>query len=49
VRECARVQGFPDSFEFIYNNVDKGYKMIGNAVAVEFARHLALSIKDYIN
>jgi DNA (cytosine-5)-methyltransferase 1 len=45
VRECARIQGFPDNFEFIYNNVDKGYKMIGNAVAVEFARRLALSIK----
>ena len=46
VRECARIQGFPDNFEFIYNNVDKGYKMIGNAVAVEFAKQLALSIKQ---
>jgi DNA (cytosine-5)-methyltransferase 1 len=46
VRECARIQGFPDNFEFIYNNVDKAYKMIGNAVAVEFAKQLALSIKQ---
>lgn len=45
VRECARIQTFPDDFEFIYNNVADGYKMIGNAVPVEFARVLAESIK----
>jgi DNA (cytosine-5)-methyltransferase 1 len=49
VRECARIQGFPDWFIFSYNNVDKGYKMIGNAVAVEFARVLAKSILPYID
>lgn len=38
VRECARIQGFPDSFEFIYDNVDMGYKMIGNAVPIELAK-----------
>ena len=32
VREVARVQGFPDSFKFLYDNVNDGYKMIGNAV-----------------
>jgi len=41
VRECARVQTFPDDFLFKYNNVADGYKMIGNAVPVEFARQLA--------
>lgn len=41
VRECARIQTFPDDFLFKYNNVAVGYKMIGNAVPVEFARQLA--------
>ena len=41
VRECARVQTFPDDFLFKYKNVATGYKMIGNAVPVEFAKHLA--------
>lgn len=49
VRECARIQGFPDDFEFIYTNVSAGYKMIGNAVAVTFAKALALSIKDHLD
>ena len=46
VRECARVQTFPDDFEFIYSRVSDGYKMIGNAVPVNFAYHLAKSVKD---
>ena len=41
VRECARIQTFPDNFLFIYDNVADGYKMVGNAVPVEFARQLA--------
>ena len=45
VRECARIQTFPDDFEFVYTRVADGYKMIGNAVPVNFARHLAESIK----
>ena len=45
VRECARLQGFPDDFEFIYSNVDIGYKVIGNAVPVPFAKEIALAIK----
>ena len=45
VRECARIQGFPDDFEFIYNDVDTGYKMIGNAVPVELAYIIAKAIK----
>ena len=44
VREAARVQTFPDDFIFEYSNVNDGYKMIGNAVPVEFARQLALQI-----
>ena len=45
VREAARIQGFPDSFKFIYDNVDNGYKMIGNAVPVNLAYEIACAIK----
>ena len=46
VRECARLQGFPDDFEFIYEDVDVGYKMIGNAVPVNLAYEIAKKIKE---
>ncbi len=46
VREVARVQGFPDSFQFIYENVNDGYKMIGNAVPVNLAYEVACSIRN---
>ncbi|MEG2236301.1 MAG: DNA cytosine methyltransferase [Akkermansia sp.] len=45
IRECARIQTFPDSFIFVYKNVTAGYKMIGNAVPVNLAYHLATKIK----
>lgn len=45
VREVARVQGFPDTFQFIYENVDDAYKMIGNAVPVNLAFEIATAIK----
>ena len=48
IREIARVQGFPDSFQFLYENVNDGYKMIGNAVPVNLAYEIALSIKDQL-
>lgn len=44
VRECARIQTFPDDFEFHYRSINDGYKMVGNAVPVEFARRLARKI-----
>lgn len=44
VRECARIQSFPDNFTFKYTDVNHGYKMIGNAVNVDFAQILAESI-----
>ena len=44
VRECARVQTFPDSFKFYYKNIADGYKMIGNAVPVRMANILAKKI-----
>lgn len=48
VREVARIQGFPDSFEFVYDNVDMGYKMIGNAVPVNLAYEIAKAIKKHL-
>jgi DNA (cytosine-5)-methyltransferase 1 len=45
VRECARIQTFPDNFIFYYDGVAKGYKMIGNAVPVKFAEAIAKQIK----
>jgi len=46
IRECARIQTFPDDFIFKYQNLIDGYKMIGNAVPVSFAENIALKIKD---
>jgi DNA (cytosine-5)-methyltransferase 1 len=45
VRECARIQTFPDNFFFYYDKVSNGYKMIGNAVPVRLAKQLALKVK----
>ncbi len=44
VRECARIQTFPDNFIFKYSDIADGYKMVGNAVPVEFARNIAVKI-----
>lgn len=49
VRECARIQTFPDNFEFIYDNIKVGYKMIGNAVPPRLAFEIAKSIKSVLN
>lgn len=45
IRECARIQTFPDSFNFCYDNLSKGYKMIGNAVPVKLSEVMAKKIK----
>ncbi len=44
VRECARIQTFPDEYIFKYIDIANGYKMIGNAVPVNFAKHIAQKI-----
>ena len=49
VRECARIQTFPDSFKFYYDNLNDGYKMVGNAVPVELAYHMAKQIMNYLD
>jgi len=46
VRECARLQTFPENFEFIYTDVDNGYKMVGNAVPVDLAYQIAIALKN---
>lgn len=59
VRECARIQTFPDDYEFIRNkNVlgneysltpSNAYKLIGNAVPPLLAFHLAWQIQENWN
>lgn len=49
VREAARIQGFPDEFEFIYDKLDFGYKMVGNAVPVGLAFAVASQIKKTLS
>lgn len=46
VRECARIQTFPDNFIFHYSNVVAGYKMIGNAVPVKMGTILGKKIYE---
>lgn len=45
IREVARIQGFPDTFQFIYTDTNDAYKMIGNAVPVNLAYEVAVAIK----
>lgn len=47
VRECARVQTFPDSFQFTGKTIHK-YKQIGNAVPPQLAKHIAESVKTLL-
>jgi DNA (cytosine-5)-methyltransferase 1 len=46
VRECARIQTFPDSHKFYYKNVMAGYKMVGNAVPSYLGYYLAQKIME---
>jgi len=48
VRECARVQSFPDEHKFYYKNLMAGYKMVGNAVPVNLGYYLARRIFEDI-
>jgi DNA (cytosine-5)-methyltransferase 1 len=48
IREIARIQSFPDSFEFPYTSISNAYKVIGNAVPPVFSWVLAKSIEKYL-
>ena len=43
VRESARIQSFPDEWQFSGSMLNK-YKQIGNAVPVNFAKEIGLAI-----
>jgi len=44
IRECARIQKFPDDFIFHYQKLASAYKMIGNAVPVTLSEALGKAI-----
>ncbi|AFZ47681.1 DNA-cytosine methyltransferase [Cyanobacterium stanieri PCC 7202] len=54
VRECARIQTFPDDYEFVRDNkifktdlpisASKAYKLIGNAVPPLLSYHIAMKL-----
>ncbi len=46
VRECARIQSFPDMHKFYYKNIMAGYKMVGNAVPPYLGYYLAKKIYE---
>ena len=48
IREVARVQGFPDDFQFIYKETNNAYKMIGNAVPVNLEYEIATAIRMFL-
>ncbi|KAF2360331.1 S-adenosyl-L-methionine-dependent methyltransferase [Trinorchestia longiramus] len=47
VRECARSQGFPDSYRF-YGTIVEKHRQIGNAVPPPMARAIGLEIRKCI-
>jgi DNA (cytosine-5)-methyltransferase 1 len=44
IRECARIQTFPDSYKFVGNTVIDKYALIGDAVPPLLARRVAESV-----
>jgi len=49
LRECARLQGFPDSFVFTQSDnvkeLEAGYRLVGNAVAPPLSKKMAEATK----
>lgn len=50
LRECARLQGFPDSFEFVRSGISipDGYRLVGNAVPPPLGRAIASAVANYL-
>ena len=51
VREVARIQSFPDDFNFLTDtprNITAMYKVIGNAVPVDLAYAIASEIMEQV-
>lgn len=48
VREIARIQSFPDDYEFVGDSVSSMYKVIGNAVPPKLAEVIGKSIVDQL-
>lgn len=50
LRECARLQGFPDNFEFSSADIslEDGYRLVGNAVPPPLSRALAKSVAVFL-
>jgi DNA (cytosine-5)-methyltransferase 1 len=46
-RECARLQGFPDTFKIPVSST-QAYKQFGNAVTVPVAKEMARKLKSYL-
>uniref|UniRef100_A0A8C3AVR0 DNA (cytosine-5)-methyltransferase n=1 Tax=Cyclopterus lumpus TaxID=8103 RepID=A0A8C3AVR0_CYCLU len=47
VRECARSQGFPDTYRFFGNTLDK-HRQIGNAVPPPLSRAIGMELKKCV-
>lgn len=48
IREIARIQSFPDDFEFPYKTIANAYKVIGNAVPPIFGWVIAKALTKHI-
>ena len=48
IREIARIQSFPDDFEFPYTTIANSYKVIGNAVPPIFGWVLAQALQKHL-
>ena len=48
VREAARLQGFPDSFQFAGSHLTHHHEQIGNAVPVPVAHAIAVCVAEHV-